>query len=177
MTVQYRYARAKRPLLCTTLLTLALLTGCGGESGSGTGNEKSANGTGRTAGGKDDSSEAGSSPSSPAADGKDTGACRDAQCEVLVTAGDVLRPQASYGIQQFTVEQIRKGVVSWRTVFTTGSASMQTRGSSLSSTSCTGGECNGRLGRAVGRLETDKVIIDFSLIDDDSAVAKLTPKR
>ncbi|GGO48502.1 hypothetical protein GCM10012287_23650 [Streptomyces daqingensis] len=178
MTVRYRYARSKRPLLCTTLLTLALLTGCGGEAGGGSEGEKSTNGAGSASGGKDDSPGSGkAAPSPDAADGSDTGACRDAECEVVVEAGDVLRPKTSYGVQEFTVELINKGVVSWRTVFTTGSGAMQARGSSVSSTSCTGGECNGRLGRTKGRLETDKLIIDFDSIDDDSAVAKLTAKK
>lgn len=185
MTGQNRYRRATLPALGAALLTFALLTGCGADAGSGGDNgDKSSEGA--TAGGTDDaegapssaSPDGGEAPSGTnAADGKDLDACADAECEVQISVGDVLEPDESHGVQQFTVEQIRKGVVSWRAVFTTGSAAMRSRGASVSETSCTGGECNGRLGKGRGRLETDKLTLDFTDITEDTAVVRVKARK
>jgi hypothetical protein len=196
--------RSRRALFCAPLLTLVLLagaTGCADDNGDGdarktspqTSQDESAspkspgdkggstaqNGADedRGANGAGDKGEAGEKDAGGDADGKDLGACDDAKCEVELSAGDELRPRGSYGIEEFTVESVKGHVVSWTALFSGGQVSMSANGAEVSSTSCTNGSCSGRLGKTKGKLQMNGVTVEFTSIDEDSAVAKLSPGK
>ncbi|MCH6162731.1 hypothetical protein [Streptomyces marispadix] len=127
--------------------------------------------------GEDEGGKAAEKGTGGAADGKDLGACDDAKCEVELSAGDELHPRGSYGIDEFTVESVKGHVITWTALFSGGRVSMAANGAEVSSTSCTNGSCSGRLGKTKGKLRMNGVTVEFTSIDEDSAVAKLSPGK
>jgi hypothetical protein len=200
MTRRIRYGRSTTPLLCASLLALTLLTGCGEDGNSGDGRDSSKGGASKSSAGKggsekhkdgdkhsgkdkdkdkgkDKDKDKQSPPGLPkAADGTDTGACDDGTCEVEMSKGDELRPKSSYGVDRFTVESIKGHVITWTALFSGGQVSMRAEGAEESSTSCTNGSCTGRIGKSKGRLEMNQLVLEFTAIGEDRAVAKVKPK-
>jgi hypothetical protein len=188
----------KTALLGAPLLTLALLagvTGCGDDGGSSDARRPGEQGDSRAGGGTSSGSPKGKGKASPsasaaesaspsvsaapegAADGTDTGACDDARCEVELSGGDELRPRSSYGIDRFTVQSVKGRVITWTAFFSSGSISMSASGAEETSTSCTNGSCSGRLGKSKGTIQMNGLTVKFTSIGEDSAVAKLSPKK
>ena len=192
MTRRIRYGRSTTPLLCASLLALTLLTGCGEDGNSGDGRDSSKGGASKSSAskgssekhkdggkhsGKDKSKDKKAPPGLPkAADGTDTGACDDGTCEVEMSKGGELRPKSSYGVDRFTVESIKGHVITWTALFSGGQVSMRAEGAEESSTSCTNGSCTGRIGKSKGRLEMNQLVLEFTAIGEDRAVAKVKPK-
>jgi hypothetical protein len=141
--------------------------------------EDEGRGAGGDPGADEDSDEggAGEKGAGEAADGKDLGACDDAKCEVELSAGDELHPRGSYGIEEFAVKSVEGHVISWTALFGGGSVSMSANGAEVSSTSCTNGSCSGRLGKTKGKLQMNGVTVEFTSIEEDSAIAKLSPGK
>ncbi|RAJ63341.1 hypothetical protein K378_03452 [Streptomyces sp. Amel2xB2] len=179
-------------LLGAPLLALVLLTavaGCADDDGRSDARrpgEQGGTADSRESGpsspvGKQPSSSPAASASRPsqggadAADGTDTGACADGRCEVVLSAGDVLRPRSSYGVEKFAVESVEDHVIAWTAHFAGGSVSMSSSGAQESSSSCTNGQCSGRLGRSKGTLHMNGLTLEFTSIGAGSAVAKLSP--
>jgi hypothetical protein len=188
MTIVRCHGRSTKAVLCAPLLTLALLTGltgCG--DGGGAEGAKDASQSRKSPDGKGSSSpspkerskaSASASPLLPeAADGTETGACDDGECEVVLSKGDELHPKSSYGVDEFSVRSIKDHVITWTALFSGGQVSMSAEGAGESSTSCTNGSCNGRLGRSKGKIEMNGLTVEFKAIGKDSAVAKLSPKK
>lgn len=190
--------RHGKAALCAPLLTIALLaglTGCTGTDGEDGGPGaaapgKSADGSGSssTPRGKEkqDGSPAESAPSSEpgpsselpeAADGTDTGACADGRCEVELSKGDEVRPRSSYGIDRFTVQNVEDHVITWTALFSGGRVSMSAQGAEVSSTNCTNGACSGRMGRSKGKIEMNRLVVEFTAIGEDRAVAKISARE
>lgn len=180
------YAAALTPTLLTGL------TACGGGHGSpaegsdkgrkAAQGDKSSDDKGGSAGKEGKAGGKSASPSkSPtglpkAADGTDTGACDDGDCEVELSQGDKLRPVSSYGIDEFSIQKIEGRVISWTALFSGGQVSMASQGTETSSTTCTNGSCSGTLGKSEGTLEMNKLSVEFTAIAEDRAVAKVTHK-
>jgi hypothetical protein len=176
-----------------TALTLTLLTGLTGCGDGGAPEKESDQGGKGGKGGKaaqekpgkpDDAKEPANtaSPSESsgpgkAADGTDTGACADADCEVELSKGSKLRPDSSYGINEFRVQSIKKHVITWTAVFDGGRVSMSAQGGENSSTSCTNGTCFGSIGKSEGKLQMNDVTVEFTSIGDNSAVAEVSHKK
>jgi len=175
-------------------LTLTLLTGLTGCGDGGSQAKESDKGGKAAAEDKSPGSEGGSpkkpkdhgKPASPpkspaalpkAADGTDTGACTDGDCEVELSKGDKLRPEPSYGVAEFTVESIKGQVVSWTALSAGSGVSISSGGGSESSTSCTNGSCTGRLGKNKGSIAMNELTIEFTSIGEDSAVAKVSHRK
>ncbi|NLU74912.1 hypothetical protein HCC61_19900 [Streptomyces sp. HNM0575] len=201
--VRHGSSRPRRALLCASLLTLALLmgvAGCADDDGEGdvrkpaprepsshkspgdrAGSPPSASSSpgagkdGEESGGED--SDKDGSGAAAAADGTDTGACEDAECEVELSAGDELHPRSSHGVDEFTVEKIEDHVITWTAAFSGGRVSMSAKGAQVSSTSCSNGSCGGRLGRTRGSLEMNGVTMEFTSIGEDSAVARISAEK
>lgn len=202
--VRHGRSRAGRALLFAPLLTLALLAGaagCADDDGdsdvrkpvpresrsSSTADKPSGGEAGSPAApgdqerkdgehGEDAADGRGSGDGGPsaAADGTDTGACEDAECEVELSAGDELHPQSSYGVEEFTVESIEDHVITWTAHFGGGRVSMSAKGAEESSTSCTNGTCSGRLGRTKGSLQMNGITVEFTSVGEDRAVAEVS---
>lgn len=180
-----------KAVLCAPLLTFALLTGLTGCTGADGGDGRADAAPSRPPDAKGGSSpspktkdkpssSAGPSASSTlpkAADGTDTKACADGDCEVELSKGDQIRPPSSYGVDAFTVQDIKDHVVTWKALFSGGQVSTSARGAQNSSTSCTNGSCSGKLGRTKGKIEINRLIIEFTAIGEDRAVARISPRK
>ncbi|WP_314177296.1 hypothetical protein [Streptomyces winkii] len=190
-----RRGSSRKAALCAPVLALALLTGltgCGGEDGKSPGGESrspgSAKGEGKGKGSRSASpshpksgkpSASSSRPSSglpEAADGTDTGACDDGECQVELSKGDELHPESSYGIDEFTVHDIKDHVITWTALFSGGQVSMSSQGAEQSSTRCTNGSCSGHLGKSKGKIQMNRLTVEFEAIGEDRAVARLSHK-
>ncbi|QPP06462.1 hypothetical protein G4Z16_08690 [Streptomyces bathyalis] len=177
--------------LCAPLLILALLTGltgCAGADGGEGGADAAPSSPPDAKGGSSpspktkDKPSAGAEPSASstlpkAADGTDTKACSDGDCEVELSKGDEIQPPSSYGVDKFTVQKIEDHVITWTAGFSGGRVSTSARGAQNSSTSCTNGSCSGNLGKSKGKIEINRLVIEFTSIGDDRAVARISPKK
>jgi hypothetical protein len=187
MTGVMRYGRSMTTVLSAPLLTLALLTGLtgcgddGGSSGKASEAGKSPDNKGGPAASSKGRGKGKASPSASAlpkaADGTDTGACADADCEVELSKGDALHPESSYGVEAFTVRSIKDHVITWTALFSGGQVSISAAGAEETSTTCTNGSCSGRLGKSKGKIEMNRLTVEFKAIGKDRAVAELSPKK
>ena len=173
-----------------TFFLLAGITGCGdgGSPGDGPGRSGKADKAAQddkspeAKGGSSGEGNGGSPPSKKAtalpkaADGTDTDACDDGECEVELSDGDTLRPESSFGVDQFAVQKIKDHVITWTAVFSGGRVSMSARGDDESSTSCTNGSCYGTLGKTEGTLEMNELTVEFTAIGEDRTVVKVSHK-
>src|SRR5262245_35214308 len=114
-----------KAVLCAPLLTFALLaglTGCAGADGGEGRADASPSRPPDAKGGAPDSAKAKDKPSSgarpsrspqlpKAADGRNTKACADGDCEVELSKGDEIHPPSSYGVDEFTVQDVEDHVV------------------------------------------------------------------
>jgi hypothetical protein len=109
-----------------------------------------------------------------AADGTHLGACADARCEVEVAAGSTLRPPSSYGIERFTVKQIKDGTITWTAVFHGGSM-VQSQGFRGSDVNCTNNDCYGDVRGSGGTLRLNDLDVTFTAVGQDRAVVRVKP--
>lgn len=184
MTGRTVYAAA----LTLTLLTGLTACGDGGSQAEESGKGKAAaeDKSPGSKGGSDEKPKDREKPASPsksatalpkAADGTDTGACADGDCEVELSKGDKLLPEPPYGVAEFTVESIKGHVVSWTALSSGSGVSISSGGGSESSTSCTNGSCTGRLGKNKGSIVMNEITIEFTSIGEDRAVVKVSQKK
>ncbi|WP_139151439.1 hypothetical protein [Streptomyces sp. WMMB 322] len=182
--------------LCASLMTFALLTGLAGCSGTDGGDTSADAVPGTPSDGKGalsspkrssvspakrEGASAGAKPTSSAlpkaADGTDTGACADGDCEVELSKGDEIHPPSSSGVHEFTVQDIEDGIVTWTARFSGGRVTTSARGMQNSSTSCSNGFCRGKLSRSKTKIEMNRLVIEFKAIGADRAVVRVSAKK
>lgn len=112
-----------------------------------------------------------------AANGTDLAACQDADCEVVVKAGDQLTIDHKFEVDKITVSSL--GLDEIKLALEGSSGGFQLRGRNVSvSSSCVNGDCRdtGSLGLTVGAAgKINEISVELISADRDRAVLRLQP--